>query len=169
MKSRFGFLTWNPPWKHWKPPWNPLWDFEIYCKIQISQLNPLFIDKCMVILRLRKKSIPPPPQWMIIGNSKGEGGFISKGCLAKSPFQTSLGEGGGGANQRVFCGGCGVMDIFWKYIFQIPWKIIFRFWVQRSWETISDNFLVPWKSMKTHLLNVFNFFKSYIFSWHWKP
>lgn len=29
----------------------------------------------------------------IIGNSKGEGGFISKGCLAKSPFQTSLGEG----------------------------------------------------------------------------
>ena len=63
-------------------------------------------------------------------------------------------------------GGGGGMDIFWKYIFQIPRKSIFRFCVQRSWETISNNFLVPRKSMETHLLNVFNFFKSYIFSWH---
>ena len=47
--------------------------------------------------------------------------------------ESSVGGGGGG----------GGMDIFWKYIFQIPRKTIFQFCVQRSWETISNNFLVP--------------------------
>ena len=115
---------------------------------------------------------------MIIGNSEGEGGFISKGCLVKSLFKTSWGEGVikdplewkilgvGSANQRVFCvcvGGGGGMNIFWKHTFQIPRKTIFRFCAQRSWETICNNFLVPWKSMETHLLNVFNFLSQIFF------
>ena len=50
--------------------------------------------------------------------------------------------------------------------FQIPWKTIFRFYAQRSWETIWNNFLVAWKFIVTHLLNDFNFLKSYVFSWH---
>ena len=47
--------------------------------------------------------------------------------------------------------------------FQFPWKTIFQFGAQISWETNSNNFLVPWKFMGTHPLNVFNFSKSYIF------
>ena len=135
----------------------------------------------MVILRSRKKSIPPPsPQWMIIGNRRG-GGVHFQRVLSEVPVSNLLGGGGherppgmenpgrGVQIKESSVGGGGGMDIFWKYIFQIPWKSIFRFCVQRSWETISNNFLVPRKSMETHLLNVFNFFKSYIFSWHWKP
>lgn len=94
MKSRFGFLTWNPPWKHWKPPWNPLWDFEIYCKIQISQLNPLFIDKCMVILRLRKKSIPPPPPMDDHWKFQRGGGVHFQRVFSKVPVSNLLGGGG---------------------------------------------------------------------------
>ena len=48
--------------------------------------------------------------------------------------------------------------------FQFPWKTTFRFCAQTSRETISNNILVPWKFMGTHPLNVFNFSKSYIFS-----
>ena len=29
--------------------------------------------------------------------------------------------------------------------FQIPWITVFQFRAQRSWETIGNNFLVPWK------------------------
>ena len=90
MKSRFGFLTWNPPWKHY---WNPLWDFEIYCKIQISQLNPLFIDKCMVILRSRKKSIPPLPPMDDHWKSKGRGGSFPKGVKRSPRFKPPWGRG----------------------------------------------------------------------------
>ena len=34
---------------------------------------------------------------------------------------------------------------------------------QRSWETICNNFVVRWKFMGIHLLNVFYISKSYIF------
>ena len=48
--------------------------------------------------------------------------------------------------------------------FQFPWKPIFRFRAQRSWETISNNFLLfrenSWEPIP---YNVFNFSKSYIF------
>ena len=61
--------------------------------------------------------------------------------------------------------------IKWEELFQdfligghFPWRAIFQFPAQRSWETISDNFLVPWKFMQTsYLLNVFNSLKSYTF------
>ena len=33
--------------------------------------------------------------------------------------------------------------------FQFPWTTIFRFCAQRLWETITNNFLVPWKFMGT--------------------
>ena len=50
------------------------------------------------------------------GNSWGEGGVI------KDPLeQKILGGGGGGANQRVFCGGG--MDIFWNHTIEVA-KIV---------------------------------------------
>ena len=58
-----------------------------------------------------------------------------------------------------------VHEAAWKF----PWKTIFRFLAQRSWETISSNFWVPRNFMGTHHLSDSNFSKSYFFSWPWKP
>ena len=44
--------------------------------------------------------------------------------------------------------------------FQFLQKTIFCFPAQRLWETICNNFLAWWKHMGTHLLNVFNVYKT---------
>ena len=46
------------------------------------------------------------------GNSWGEGGGV-----IKDPLERKILGGGGGANQRVFCGGG--MDIFWNHTIEV--------------------------------------------------
>ena len=55
--------------------------------------------------------------------------------------------------------------------FQFSWKTMLCFHAQRSWETIHNSFLVPWKFMENPPLKCFHFLEVIYFniSWSWKP